>query len=560
MLAALPMRSEKAIARIAILSTLLSTFCFIAAIGAWLFARIWHGQTSFSTPEIFLFHLGNYRFRAGLSMTAPAAAFLFLIQFTSGLVIRFSRIYMHREPGFRRFFAVVLMFQAAMALLTLATHLDLLFFAWEVVGLASFLLIAFYHERRAPVRNALKTLSIYRVADIGLFLSAFLELTSAHTSTGLLLLLAAAGKSAQFPFSFWIVRAMEGPTPSSALFYGALSVNAGAYLLLKTYAIWSGSLAVHLAIGLVGITTAILCSLFSRTQHTIKGQVGYASAAQVGIIFVEIAAGLQTLALIHMISNALFRCYQLLVSPSAVAYLLRRQTASGQTTTSEEHSLFQRLLTREGRSTLFVFSISEGYLEDGLRFLFWRPLRKLTERLPAKKLNFIVSAAVLIAIAISFAQAGHAIASAYIVIGLAGLSSVLSLESIKRSGRSIAWLFISALLISLSVWVGTRTHTHTPALFYAITIGVVSILAILGLNGKISSLRIATSLGLIGVLGLSGFSLLPTFFGEDMLLRRAFQIHSTYAFLLSCIFALNGFIAIRIFAQQMWISRFEASA
>ena len=82
--------------------------------------------------------------------------FSLLVQFTSGMVIRFSRVYLHREPGFRRFFAIVLLFRGAMCLLTLADNLDLLFVGWECVGLASFLLIAFYHERRQATRNALK--------------------------------------------------------------------------------------------------------------------------------------------------------------------------------------------------------------------------------------------------------------------------------------------------------------------------------------------------------------------------------------------------------------------
>src|SRR5262249_24490264 len=164
---------------------------------------------------------------------------------------------------------------------------------------------------------------------------------------------------------FWIVRAMEGPTPSSALFYGALSVHAGAYLLLRTYPVWGGIPVVHLTMGLLGITTAVLCAMFSRVQHTVKGQIGYASATQGGFIFVELALGLKALALFHMVSNALLRCYQLLISPSAVAYLLRQHRSSKFTPPSEEHSMYQRLLTREGRSSLFVFAISEGYIEEG---------------------------------------------------------------------------------------------------------------------------------------------------------------------------------------------------
>src|SRR5690606_35206647 len=163
------------------------------------------------------------------------------------------------------------------------------------------LLIAFYWERQSAVRNALKTYSVYRVADIGMLLAACLAGSGGHHAIGLLLLLAAMGKSAQFPFSFWIPRAMEGPTPSSALFYGGLSVHAGAYLLLRTAQHWDASIIAHVAVGGVGLVTAVTSSMFSRVQPTIKGQIGYASVTQVGIIFVEIALGLHTLALVHLV-------------------------------------------------------------------------------------------------------------------------------------------------------------------------------------------------------------------------------------------------------------------
>src|SRR6185503_6208162 len=314
-----------------------------------------------------------------LELDGVAVAFLALVQFATGIVIRFSRVYLHREPGFQRFFATVLLFQAAMCLLTLAGNLDLMFAAWEMVGLSSFLLIAFYRERQSAVRNALKTYSVYRVADIGMLLAACLQGSGERTSAvlGLLLLLAAMGKSAQVPFSFWVPRAMEGPTPSSALFYGALSVHAGAYLLLRTMPLFAGVTTVRICIGLVGLVTAVLCSMFSRVQPTIKGQIGYASVTQVGIIFVEIALGLLHLALLHIVSNALLRCYQLLVSPSVVAHRLRQQASAGAARAGATRSLYERLVPERWWPTLYTFAVSEGYLKDVLKVVLWFPLRRL---------------------------------------------------------------------------------------------------------------------------------------------------------------------------------------
>ena len=351
--------------------TAFSAATSLVAIGFWLT----QGHQLLRTPPHELFHHGSYHLTFELALDRSSVVFLILVQFTTGMVVRFSRFYLHREPGFLRFFATVLMFQAAMCLLTLAGNLDLMFAGWEMVGLSSFLLIAFYWERHSAVRNALKTYSVYRVADMGMLLAACLAETGSHRELGLLLLLAAIGKSAQFPFSFWVPRAMEGPTPSSALFYGALSVHAGAYLLLRTFTLWEDVFAVRICVFAVGLLTASLCSVFSRVQSTIKGQVGYASVTQVGLIFVELALGLYGLALMHMVCNATLRCYQLLVSPSAVAYLLRRQASAGSSQVNQPRTS-RRLLESWG-TPLYVFALSEGYLKESAKLVLWSPLRRL---------------------------------------------------------------------------------------------------------------------------------------------------------------------------------------
>jgi NADH:ubiquinone oxidoreductase subunit 5 (subunit L)/multisubunit Na+/H+ antiporter MnhA subunit len=365
--------SEGAVAHLAQGAAAFSASTSLAAVGLW----FGHGAQLLMTPPHVLFEHEGYRFTFELALDSASVVFLLLVQFTTGMVLRFSRFYLHREPGFARFFATVLMFQAAMCVLTLAGNLDLMFGGWEIVGLSSFLLIAFYRERQSAVRNALKTYSVYRIADMGMLLAACLAETGSHRALGLLLLLAAIGKSAQFPFSFWVPRAMEGPTPSSALFYGALSVHAGAYLLLRTFHLWGDVTGVRVCVGAIGLLTAALCSMFSRVQPTIKGQVGYASVTQVGLIFVELAVGLRGLALAHMVCNALLRCYQLLVSPSTVAYLLRRQASAGSAQATEDRSYFARLWARSWGPALYVFALSEGYLKETLKLAIWSPLRRL---------------------------------------------------------------------------------------------------------------------------------------------------------------------------------------
>lgn len=542
----LPSLSEKSAARITLGFTWASSAASLWALLLWMMS----GGVRLQTPPLDLFSSASYHFILQLSLDVFAAAFLFLVQFTSGMVIRFSRVYLHREPGFSRFFAIVLMFRGAMCLLTLADNLDLLFVGWEMVGLASFLLIAFYHERRQSVRNALKVFSVYRVADVGMLLGAYLSHSSGHTAVGLLLLLAAAGKSAQFPFSFWIVRAMEGPTPSSALFYGALSVHAGAYLLLRTYPLWSAFGTVHICIGVLGLLTAILCTVFSRTQHTIKGQIGYASVTQVGLIFVELAFGLRWLALIHIVANALLRCYQLLVSPSAVAYLLRQQSAIDTARVSDERSFVKRFLPDRLRATLYVFSVSEGYLEVMIRAIFWNPIEYVAQWLLRFKIPIVVLGFGLV---ISAMAVTHAIGLILAVIAM--LFSILALNQCRDTMIPILWVSASYLMIAFSIcFISENRHGEVLYMIGILLSCAVAFCSMLWMRSRKAQGNgtLFRDCAFLGTLGVIGFPFLPTFFGEDILLHEVFRWHPVIAVSLSSLFAFNGYVAIRALAFTVY--------
>jgi NADH:ubiquinone oxidoreductase subunit 5 (subunit L)/multisubunit Na+/H+ antiporter MnhA subunit len=198
------------------------------------------------------------------------------------IVARFSVFYMHRDEGFRRFFSTILLFATGYNLIVFSGNLETLFMGWEIIGLSSFLLIAFYRNRYLPVKNAFKVLSIYRVSDIALLVAmwllhhvmhrniSFTELGTAGTggmtmAVAFLLLLGAAAKSAQMPFSSWLPRAMEGPTSSSAVFYGSLSVHIGVFLLLRTYPLWEGMPAVKAVVIATGAITALSASCSLRS-------------------------------------------------------------------------------------------------------------------------------------------------------------------------------------------------------------------------------------------------------------------------------------------------------
>ncbi|QDT05361.1 NADH-quinone oxidoreductase subunit 12 [Rubripirellula lacrimiformis] len=271
-----------------------------------------------------------------------------------GVVGSFTRRYLHREEGYSRFFLYYAVFFTGMVTSSLAGTIETLFVGWEMVGLSSALLVAYFDQHENPVRSGQRVWSIYRLSDAAFLIAAISihhmtgegdfgglmssgiwpEGTAAVTPqqalfVGTLLLIAAAGKSALFPFSGWLPRAMEGPTPSSAIFYGALSVHLGVYLLLRVSPLLEVSLVLQcLVIGL-GVVSALSGALMSRVQHDVKVSLAYASLTQVGIIVVEIGFGLKYLALIHIIGHACMRTMQLLRAPTLLRDYQTMENALG---------------------------------------------------------------------------------------------------------------------------------------------------------------------------------------------------------------------------------------
>jgi len=271
---------------------------------------------------------------------AVSAPLLVLVSTVTLLVGRFSVSYLHREPGFARFFLLLTLFAAGMHLLVGGGSLEVLLVGWEWVGLSSALLIGFFQERAGPVRASLRAFAAYRLCDVGL-LAALAWLhhatgtsrwpTSAQglpaTALSLCLLLAALGKSAQLPFSGWLARAMEGPTPSSALFYGALSIHAGVYLMLRASPLLMQAPLARGAMVLVGLLTALHATLVWRVQPDVKGALAQGVLTQVGLMFVEVGLGLTSLALLHLLAHASLRCLQFLQAPSALRQAQTRRAA-----------------------------------------------------------------------------------------------------------------------------------------------------------------------------------------------------------------------------------------
>lgn len=382
----MPRKWERAIFLTAITTMLLELVIFFSFGDRWLSA----GAASVATSVGSLFSSHSYSFDLKFYFDNLAAVFMGMAIAMTTLIFVFSKYYLHREQGFKRFYTTVLLFFTGLSLIILAGNFEVLFLGWEFIGISSVLLIAFYRDRFLPARNALKVFSVYRIGDAFLLgaiwyahhifeknvsFSELPVLAVQHGSEiailGLLLLVVAMVKSAQFPFSYWLPRAMEGPTTSSAIFYGALSVHMGLFLLLRTYPLWEGSIEVRIAVAVVGLVTAIVASSIARVQSSIKTQIAYASITQIGLMFIELAAGLQWLVLLHFVSNASLRAYQLLISPSVVGYLVHDQFFYFVPPVQKIKDTFLGKL----RASFYVLGIKEWSMNTAVSHYLWKPLK-----------------------------------------------------------------------------------------------------------------------------------------------------------------------------------------
>jgi NADH-quinone oxidoreductase subunit L len=317
--------------------------------------------------------------RAALGFGALAAAI-------AGVVSAFSYRYLHRESGYNRYFVLLSLFVTGMLLVALAGNVEVLFVGWELVGLSSALLVGFFHDRPAPVANALRVFSVYRVSDAAMLSAAVLlrhlagtdslsllfgargastaGLTGADaTVIAILLIVAVAAKSALLPFSGWLPRAMEGPTPSSAVYYGSLSIHAGCFLLLRSAPLLVHSPAARVFAGALGLATAVFAALATRVQSDVKSSLAYASLTQVGLIVVEIALGWNKIAFLHLAGHACFRLLQFLSAPNVLHDL------HGMEETLQVRSRavsLEVLLPDRWRHRLYLVALERGFLDSML--------------------------------------------------------------------------------------------------------------------------------------------------------------------------------------------------
>jgi NADH-quinone oxidoreductase subunit L len=303
-------------------SFLLGTFMFIQMAGKSEEERE-VGQHLFDWISV-----GAFQVPFGLHLDQLSIVFVLLITGVGTLIHIYSIGYMEHDPNRRRFFAYLNLFVAAMLLLVLADNYLLLYVGWEGVGLASYLLISFYQQKPSAATAGKKAFIVNRVGDVGLSLAIILMFVTFGTVTfdgvnaaaesgnsstitwiGLALLLAACGKSAQFPLQSWLLDAMEGPTPVSALIHAATMVTAGVYLIVRAHAIFDLSETARTAVVIVGAITLLLGAFIGTAKDDIKKGLAGSTMSQIG--YMVLAAGLgpvgYVFAIFHLLTHGMFK-------------------------------------------------------------------------------------------------------------------------------------------------------------------------------------------------------------------------------------------------------------
>jgi len=326
-----------------------TTLLFIAAALSWVaFFQVGYGQTKMLVPVLGEWIVsGGLRIDWALRIDTLTVVMLVVVNSVSALVHLYSIGYMHEDPHRPRFFAYLSLFTFAMLMLVTSDNLVQMFFGWEGVGLASYLLIGFWYEKPSANAAAIKAFVVNRVGDFGFALGIFLVFVltgsvafdqvfaaapglankplhifgmniDAMTLVCLLLFMGAMGKSAQFLLHTWLPDAMEGPTPVSALIHAATMVTDGVFMVARLSPLFEQAPAAMSVIVVIGATTAFFAATVGLVQNDIKRVIAYSTCSQLGYMFVALGVGGYSLAVFHLFTHAFFKALLFLGAGSVI--------------------------------------------------------------------------------------------------------------------------------------------------------------------------------------------------------------------------------------------------
>ena len=277
---------------------------------------------------------GSLQVEAGFLVDPLSVTMALFVTGVGALIHLYSIGYMHGDPKYSKFFLYLNLFLFSMLMLVLGNNLVVTFLGWEGVGACSYFLISFWHHRESAATAGKKAFVTNRVGDWGFMVATFAIWSALGTVTyteiakspamaattgtavSLLLLVAAAGKSAQLPLSVWLPDAMEGPTPVSAMVHAATMVTAGVYLLVRMNNVLTDDALIVIAV--VGAATALFAALCAVAQHDIKKVLAYSTISQLGYMFLAIGSGAYVAAIFHVITHSFFKALLFLGSGSVI--------------------------------------------------------------------------------------------------------------------------------------------------------------------------------------------------------------------------------------------------
>ncbi|CAN5657459.1 hypothetical protein BH10BAC2_BH10BAC2_01420 [soil metagenome] len=581
-------KSEKAIGKIVRFAKVFNILIAVSFAVWWML----NGFQPVSYKLATLYETEHFVFAIHLFYDEITAVFSVVGSLLFFLVATFSKYYMHRDQGYKRFFNTILLFAIGYNFIILAGNFETLFIGWEIKGICSFILIAFYRNRYLPVKNAFKAVSNYRISDVALMLAMWMmhhlthqnitfsqlgeakemAVTSGQTGMAIfivcMIILPAVIKSAQFPFTTWLPRAMEGPTASSAIFYGSLSVHIGVFLLLRTHPFWEDMLWAKITIIVLGALTAIVATMIARVQPTVKTQIAYSSAAQIGLMFIEVALGFHWLVLLHFAGNAFLRTYQLLVSPSVLNYLVH-------------HQYFHYILPKQKpvskiKASLYILNVKEWNLDTLMFTYLWNPFKWLGKKLQFLQANIFIG--VLTATGFVFLMLGYtnrsmlsSLSSALPIILISIALAVILFAFAYRQSALKAWTYLltAHLFIIAAVLVNATHISPIEIVFYlsgvllAFLLGYYCLQKIKAIDNDISlnqfhgyvyEQETTGFLFMLSAMGILGFPLTTAFVGVDVMFTYVHSDQIPLIILMALCFIfieLSAFrILLRIFLGQ----------
>ncbi len=325
-----------AVAAIALLFTLLPA---LLVAWLWIVMKPAGGPPTLSTASYTWMAVSNFSVNFAFTVDHLTLVMLGVVTGVGFLIHIYSVGYMAHEEGYWRFFSYLNLFMFFMLVLVLSSNFLLLFVGWEGVGLASYLLIGFYFTRDSAANAGKKAFIVNRIGDFGFLLAMFLliahyntldfgavftHISAAHLSGGflsaiaLLLVLGAAGKSAQIPLYVWLPDAMEGPTPVSALIHAATMVTAGIYMVARCHVLFDHAPAALAVVAIIGALTALFAATIGMVQHDIKRVLAYSTISQLGYMFLACGVGAYTAGIFHLMTHAFFKALLFLAAGSVI--------------------------------------------------------------------------------------------------------------------------------------------------------------------------------------------------------------------------------------------------